>query len=153
MRRLSLALIPSLFLFGLPSFARAADADVENVITAQIDAFNHDDATKAESFASQGIKDMFPDPNAFLGMVKKGTAPLIHPRSTHFEAAVDSDAGTVQHVTVVDKDGAVWTAVYTLTKVDGHWAISGCVLVKSPETTALRGSPGEFEPARGWPHA
>ena len=79
---------------------------------------------------------MFPDPNAFLGMVKKGYAPLIHPRSTHFDETVNSDSGTIQHVTVVDKDGAVWTAVYTMTKVDGHWVISGCVLVKSPETTA-----------------
>ena len=136
MRRLSLAVIPSLMLIGLPPSARAADADVQATITAQIDAFNQDDAVKAESFASQGIRDMFPDPNAFLGMVKKSYAPLIHPRSTHFDTASDSDAGTVQHVTVVDKDGAVWTAVYTLTKVDGRWAISGCVLVKSPDTTA-----------------
>ena len=136
MRRLCLALIPSLIVVGLSLGARAADADIEATITGQIDAFNHDDAVKAESYASQGIKDMFPEPGAFLGMVKKGYAPLIHPRSTHFDAVVNSDAGTIQHVTVVDKDGAVWTAVYTLTKVDGHWAISGCVLVKSPETTA-----------------
>ena len=136
MRRLSLVLIPSLVFLSLAPSARAADTEVEATITAQIDAFNRDDAIKAESFASQSIKDMFPDPGAFLGMVKRGYAPLIHPRSTHFDAAVASDSGTVQHVTVVDKDGAVWTAVYTLTKVDGHWVISGCVLVKSPDTTA-----------------
>ena len=111
-------------------------AGVENIITQQIDAFNHDDAVRAESFASPGIRDQFPDADAFLSMVKRGYAPLIHPRSTHFEETVNSDADTIQHVTVVDKDGAVWTAVYTLTKVDGHWVISGCVLVKSPETTA-----------------
>lgn len=114
----------------------AADPDVQAVITSQIDAFNAGDAARAESFASPAIRTLFPDASSFFGMVKQGYAPLIHPRSTHFEPTVTSDKGTVQHVTVVDAAGVVWTAVYTLEKVDGHWAISGCVLVKSPETTA-----------------
>ncbi len=79
---------------------------------------------------------MFPDPSAFYGMVKQSYGALVHPRSTHFEPTVTADGGAVQHVTVVDADGVVWTAVYSLEKVDGHWAISGCTLVKSPETSA-----------------
>ena len=113
-----------------------ADPEVQSVITAQIDAFNAGDAVRAESFASPGIRTLFPDASSFFGMVKQGYAPLINPRSTHFEPTVTSGTGTVQHVTVVDSAGVVWTAVYTLEKVDGHWAIAGCVLVKSPETTA-----------------
>ena len=139
MRRLphALLLLASLTL-AAPSRAAetAADPDVEATITSQIDAFNQGDAVKAESFAAPGIKTMFPDAESFLGMVKQSYTALIHPRSTHFEPTVTSPEGTVQHVTVVDANGVVWTAVYRLEKVDGHWAISGCVLVKSPETSA-----------------
>ena len=139
MSRLSpvLSLIVALALVGpVRAGETPADPDVQSVITAQIDAFNAGDAVRAESFASPGIRTLFPDASSFFGMVQQGYAPLIHPRSTHFEPTVTSDRGTVQHVTVVDTAGVVWTAVYTLEKVDGHWAISGCVLVKSPETTA-----------------
>ncbi len=132
-----LALSAALALAG-PAFAAEAGADpeIQSTITSQIDAFNQGDATRAESFASPGIKTLFPDASSFFGMVQQSYAPLIHPRSTHFEPTVTSERGTVQHVTVVDTKGVVWTAVYTLEKVDGRWAISGCVLLKSPETTA-----------------
>lgn len=137
-RRLAPALL--LAALALPAPSRAAEAgadpDIQSTITAQIDAFDKGDATRAESFASPGIKSMFPDASAFYGMVKQSYGALVHPRSTHFEPTVASAGGAVQHVTVVDADGVVWVAVYSLEKVDGRWAISGCVLVKSNETTA-----------------
>lgn len=114
----------------------AADPDIQSTITAQIEAFDKGDAARAESFAAPGIRAMFPDPSAFYGMVKQSYAPLVRPRSTHFEPTVTAEGGTIQHVTVVDSNGVVWTAVYTMEKIDGHWAISGCTLVKSAETTA-----------------
>lgn len=113
-----------------------ADPEIQAVITSQIEAFNAGDAVRAESFAAPGIRALFPEPSGFLGMVRQGYAPLIHPRSTHFEPTVTAGQGTVQHVTVVDAEGVVWTAVYTLERVEGRWTISGCVLLKSPETTA-----------------
>ena len=113
-----------------------ADPDIQSTITAQIQAFDRGDAAQAESFASPGIRSMFPDASTFYGMVKQSYAPLVHPRSTHFEPTVTAEGGAVQHVTVVDSEGVVWTAVYTMEKVDGHWTISGCTLVKSNETTA-----------------
>lgn len=133
----SLALLSALVLAG-PTRAgeAAADPEIQSVITAQIEAFNAGDAVRAESFAAPGIKALFPEPSGFLGMVRKGYAPLIHPRSTRFEPTVTAGSATVQHVTVVDAEGVVWTAVYTLERVDGRWAIAGCVLVKSPDTTA-----------------
>lgn len=137
-RLLAPALLLAAVLAALPSRAAetGADPDIQAIITAQIDAFTQGDALRAESFASPGIKALFPDASAFYGMVKQSYAPLVHPRATHFEPTVTRGDGTVQHVTVTDADGAVWTAVYTLEKVDGRWAISGCILVKSPETSA-----------------
>ena len=143
--RPSTHLVPSLLIAALftisgnlPSHAADAGADpeIQTVITTQIDAFGRDDAAQAESFASEGIKSKFPDASSFLGMVKQSYPALVHPRSTHFEPTMTSDSGTVQKVTVVDANGGVWTAVYTLEKVDGHWVISGCALLKTPETSA-----------------
>lgn len=143
MRRLRQAFAPLVVVAALAASSNpgrsaevAADPDVQSTITAQIDAFNRGDAAGAESFASPGIKAMFPDAGSFLGMVRHSYGALVHPRSTHFEPTVTAGGGTVQHVTVVDADGVVWTAVYSLEKVDGRWTISGCVLVKSPETSA-----------------
>lgn len=143
MRRLRQALASALIAAALaasPGMGQAAeggaDPEIQSTITAQIDAFNRGDAAGAESFASPGIRAMFPDAGSFLGMVRHSYGALVHPRSTHFDPTVTAGDGTVQHVTVVDADGVVWTAVYSLEKVDGHWTISGCVLVKSPETSA-----------------
>ena len=140
MRRL---LAPALLLaaalaasFPLRAAEAGADPDVQATITSQIDAFTQGDAAKAESFAAPGIRSMFPDASAFYGMVKQSYGALVNPRSTHFDATVTAEGSTIQHVTVVDREGIVWTAVYSMEKVDGHWAISGCVLVKSPETSA-----------------
>ena len=123
---------------NLPALAAesGADPDIQTIITTQIDAFGRDDAAQAESFASDGIKSKFPDANSFLGMVKQSYPALVRPRSTHFEPTMTSDSGTIQKVTVVDANGGVWTAVYTLEKSDGHWVISGCALLKTPETSA-----------------
>jgi hypothetical protein len=132
-----------LMLFAGLSFAApvgateaGADPDIQTLITAQMDAFDQGDAVRAESFAAPGIKTLFPDAAGFLGMVRQSYAPLIHPRATHFQPTETSPAGTMQHVTIVAADGVVWTAIYALEKIDGRWAISGCVLVKSPESTA-----------------
>ncbi len=122
--------------FPLRAADTAADPEIQTVITTQIDAFGRDDAAQAESFASEGIRSKFPDASSFLGMVKQSYPALVRPRSTHFEPTTTSDSGTVQKVTVVDANGGVWTAVYTLEKVDGHWVISGCALLKTPETSA-----------------
>ena len=143
MRRFSSLALPVAFLglvlnAGAPSRAadQSPDPEIQTIITTQIDAFGRNDAAQAESFASDGIKSKFPDPGAFLGMVKQSYPALVNPRSTHFEPTMTSDGGTLQKVTVVDSNGGVWTAVYTLEKVDGHWVISGCALLKTPETSA-----------------
>lgn len=109
-------------------------AAFEAVISTQLDAIAHDDAAKAYSFASPGIQAKFPDPAGFLNMVKQSYGALVKPRSTHFESA--GDTGLIEKVTIVDNAGAVWTAVYSFEQVDGQWRITGCSLMKMPETTA-----------------
>lgn len=114
---------------------KATQDSLQQIITQQLDAFAHDDAEKAESFAAPGIKSKFPDPKDFVAMVHQSYAPLFQPRSTHFEKADTTAMGPLQSVTIVDRDGGAWTAVYTFEQVDGQWRINGCALVKEDSTT------------------
>ncbi len=111
-------------------------AAFETVITSQLQAIGRDDAASARSFASPGIMQKFPDPNQFLAMVKQSYAPLVRPKSTHFESAGDTGLGPMEKVTIVDSGGVVWTAIYTFEQVDGQWRITGCALLRAPDTSA-----------------
>ena len=125
----------------VPHLARAAEVDkatqdkLQSIITQQIDAFGRDDAAVAQSFAAPGIKDKFPDAKDFNAMVHRSYAPLIHPKSTRFDATGQAGAGAAQTVTIVDADGQAWTALYSFEQIDGQWRINGCVLVKEQSTT------------------
>lgn len=131
-----------LFGFATPWHpARAADVDqatqaaMQSIITQQIDALGRDDAATAQSFAAPGIRTKFPDPQGFSDMVHNAYAPLIRPRSTHFDAAGVTAVGPLQNVTIVDSKGQVWTAVYTFEQVEGQWRINGCMLLREQSTT------------------
>ena len=120
--------------------ARAADIDaatqqaMQSVITQQLDALGRDDATTAQSFAAPEIKSKFANPEGFNAMVHSAYAPLIKPRSTHFDAAGEIAAVPLQNLTIVDSKGQVWTAVYTFEQVEGQWRINGCALIRAEST-------------------
>lgn len=111
-------------------------AAIQAVISKQLQAFAAGDASTAESFASPGIRDRFPDPGAFMGMVQQAYGALVAPKSTHFGELSQTPLGLVQKLTVVDAKGGVWTAAYTMTLVDGQWRISGCYMLKSEAVDA-----------------
>jgi hypothetical protein len=114
---------------------KATQKALQSIIQQQIDAIGRDDATTAESFAAPGIKARWPDPKDFVAMVKQAYAPLVQPRSTHFDDTGSYALGPLQKVTIIDHDGNAWTAVYTFEQVDGQWRINGCSLVKEQSTT------------------
>lgn len=105
-------------------------AGIQEAVQGQLDAFAHGDASKAEEFAAPAIKERFPDPAAFMGMVRKDYGALIRPKSTQFTGVAASPHGPLQKVTVVAADGSVWFAIYSFEQVDGHWRITGCGLQK-----------------------
>ena len=113
-----------------------SQAAIQAVINQQLNAFRAGDATTAESFASPGIREKFPDPSAFMGMVRQAYGALVAPKSTHFGNLSQTPLGLVQKLTVVDAQGTVWTAAYTMTLVDGQWRISGCYMLKSDAVDA-----------------
>lgn len=118
---------------GLPPGVSGADRQsIEGVIARQLDAFRHDDAAGAYAFAAPSIQRMFPTPDIFMDMVRRGYAPVYRPSDVVFADLALRDGDLVQTVELTGPDGRPVTALYTMERQpDGSWRIAGCMLVPS----------------------
>ncbi len=108
-----------------PEDARA----VREVIEAQLDAFGRDDAARAFSLATPGIRATFGSPENFMDMVRRSYAVVYRPKSVAFEAPVVIDGMIVQPVRMTDAEGRAWIALYPMVRQpDGSWRTDGCRL-------------------------
>lgn len=104
-------------------------AAFQQIISAQISAFQADDAAGAFNFASPDLQAKFGSPTNFLDMVKSGYAPVYRPRAVEFRGIVEHDDAPEQQVFVIGPDGRGYIAHYMMEKQpDGSWRISGCYL-------------------------
>ena len=129
----TLALL-AVLLSGLASPLCAADDVVaaQRIILSQVEAFGRDDAATAYSYAAPGIREIFPQADIFLGMVRHSYAPVYRHKSFEFGEARASGGKIAQQVHIVDSNGVPWEALYTLEpEPDGSLKISGCVLIKT----------------------
>jgi hypothetical protein len=113
---------------------RAGDdvAAAQGVIRSQAEAFARDDAAGAYAYAAPEIHELYPQADAFLGMVAHSYAPVYRHKSFEFGEARAADGKIAQQVHIVDTDGVPWEALYTLEQQgDGSLKISGCVLIKT----------------------
>ncbi|WFU10558.1 DUF4864 domain-containing protein [Rhizobium sp. CB3090] len=138
MRALSLAAALCIILAFAPA-ARAEDPvqSAQTLIQKQIEAFLHDDATSAYSFAAPGIKALFPDKDSFFAMVKRSYQPIYHPGNYAFgkSRTIDNGAVVYQEVLITGTDGKDWTAIYEITRQpDGSYKINGVQIL--PNTTS-----------------
>ena len=130
--RVLVLLIASLIAFATPACAADDAAAAQSIIRSQEQALGNDDAATAYSFAAPAIRDMFPDAETFIAMVRKSYAPVYRHKSFEFGEARVSDGKIAQRVHIVDADGELWEALYTLEQQpDGSVKITGCVLVKA----------------------
>ena len=121
-------------LFALAAPACAADdvAAAQGVIRSQVEAFSHDDAAAAYSYAAPSIREMFPRADIFMFMVQHSYAPVYRHRSFEFGEAQVSGGRIAQRAHIVDENGEAWEALYTLEQQgDGSLKIIGCVLLKA----------------------
>nr|WP_298686372.1 DUF4864 domain-containing protein [uncultured Dongia sp.] len=136
MRIAIIAIIASLFVgTGGAAADPASDADkamFQQIISAQMSAFQADDAAGAFDFASPDLQAKFGSAATFLEMVKSGYAPVYRPRTVEFRDIVEHDIGPEQRVFVIGPDGRSYIAHYMMEKQpDGSWRISGCYLDKA----------------------
>jgi hypothetical protein len=114
--------------------ARAADnmAAARSVIGSQLDAFGRDDAATAYGYAAPSIRELFPQADIFMSMVRNSYAPVYRHKSFEFGEARVADGQIAQRVRIIDADGIPWDALYTLElQPDGSIKISGCALLKA----------------------
>jgi hypothetical protein len=120
-------------LLGLAVPAAADDiAAAQSVIRAQEQAFSRDDAAAAYSHAAPEIRQMFPQADMFMQMVRQGYAPVYRHKSFEFGEARATGGRIAQRVHIVDDNGEAWEAMYTLEQQpDGSFKITGCSLLKA----------------------
>lgn len=106
------------------------EAAIAAVIRQQLDAFQADDAERAFSFASPGVREQFQTAERFMGLVRSRYEPVYRPQSVEFGDLEWVRGSPVQAVTVLGPAGAWTTAYYQMERqADDSWRISGCVLV------------------------
>ena len=134
MRLLTLALLLALAASPLRAqTATQADAALfRDIITAQIEAFRADDGPAAYTHAAPKIRQMFPTPDDFMALVKRGYPQVYRPEKFTFGPVTTEMHGQpTQRVTIVDGKGKVWTALYAFEKQeDGSWKINGVMTVE-----------------------
>ncbi|MEL6064832.1 MULTISPECIES: DUF4864 domain-containing protein [unclassified Methylobacterium] len=132
------ALLLVLGLVGPAAADDAARAAAQATITRQVEAFERDDAPAAYAQAAPAIRELFPNADLFIGMVRNQYRPVYRHRSFVFGEGRDIGADSVlQAVAIQDEYGVDWTAEYSLARdADGQWRITGCRLIKAPGTNA-----------------
>lgn len=115
-----------------PVVAPADAKAIEQVIRAQLDAFAHDDADKAFSYAAPGIRGVFGNAANFISMVKRGYPVVYRPASVIFLKAIPDGEAVIQPVCMTDEEGRIWIAVYLMERqAGGAWLTNGCRLGRS----------------------
>ena len=130
--RLVILLLALLLLVAPPADAADDVAAAQGVIRAQEQALIHDDAAAAYSYAAPTIKEIFPDADVFMSMVRNSYAPVYRHRSFEFGEARSEGDWIAQRVHIIDANGDAWEALYTLERQpDGSLKITGCSLLKA----------------------
>jgi Domain of unknown function (DUF4864) len=130
--RLSALLFAFLVALGSPAVAGDDVAAAQAIIRSQVDAFSRDDAAAAYAYAAPGIREMFPQADAFLDMVQRSYAPVYRHKSFEFGEGRAADGKIALRAHIVDAEGVPWEALYTLEQQsDGSFKISGCMLIKT----------------------
>ncbi|WP_373503430.1 DUF4864 domain-containing protein [Aestuariivirga sp.] len=141
MRRLFIVLAALMLFMPFAQAQSLSESDrsaFRDIIQGQIEAFRVDDGARAYSYAAPMIKQVFPNPDVFMNMVRKGYQPVYRPQSFKFgDAGFSASGRPTQRVTVVGPDGITYEAIYTMEQQpDGSWQISGCAIVRAPDINA-----------------
>jgi len=116
--------------------AEPADADIQAVITAQVQAFRADDFPQAFTYASPMIQGIFGTAEQFGAMVATGY-PMVHqPDEFRFLELREISGKLWQKVMFRDASGAVHILDYQMITGDAGWKINAVQILDAPEVGA-----------------
>ena len=130
------------FVFFSSTSPRAEDpvAEAQAVISNQIDALKKNDAEKAYSFASPGIRSLYPSQDQFLNMVRETYEPVYHAGKYAFGRSKMIGGGEVvlQEVMISAKEGKDWTAIYEMRLMDdGSYKVNGVRMIRNTASQGI----------------
>ncbi|MBE0486081.1 DUF4864 domain-containing protein [Marinobacter sp.] len=102
-----------------------ADADIQNAILSQIEAFANEDEVQAWAYASEGIKRRFGTSEGFLAMVREAYPAVHSATAIEFAERVPHGGFDIQVVRLQGPEGKRWDAYYRMEMTDGAWKIAG----------------------------
>lgn len=131
MRRMLMAAVLAAGLAGGP--APAQEADIQGVISAQIEAFLRDDFAAAFDFASPTIQGMFGTPERFGTMVRNGYPMVWRPGSVAYLDLEPRDGRLHQRVRITDRGGAETLLDYEMVETGAGWRIDAVRILPAPD--------------------
>ena len=138
--RFASAFVFLILLSAPPSRAEDPVLEAQAVIAGQIDALMADDAEKAYSHASPGIRSLYPDKERFLDMVRKSYPPVYQAGNYAFGRSklVGGGEMVLQEVLITDPKGKDWTAIYELRLMDdGSYKVNGVRMLPNSTSTGI----------------
>jgi len=109
---------------------------IRGVISAQLAAFQRDDAKTAYSFAAPEIRNQYRTPHEFMRMVRTGYKAVYRPRSVRFLHHFIVAGQPVQPLQIINAEQQLTVAYYVMQRQkDGSWKIAGCSLKGASATS------------------
>jgi hypothetical protein len=138
---LAIVFLPVMMAFGedlprdlMPSGQPIKDA-LRLVVTAQLDAFRHDDYAAAYRVAHTEFQDQM-TVQTFERMVRLGYPAIAHSTSARFGLALDNGDDAVINVRIFSANAEPIDYRYALRRDGQNWRITGVTLLKD-ETTGV----------------
>lgn len=114
----------------------SAKAEIEAVISAQIEAFRGDDFVTAFGFAADNIQRMFLTPENFGAMVQRGYPMVYRPQTVQFGSQSLEGAAVWQRVLMKDAQGVTHALDYLMVPQGGVWRIAAVQLQPALDAAA-----------------
>lgn len=107
------------------SVLNAQDAEIQNVISRQIEAFQEDDVEAAYGFASPSIQNLIGSPARFGAMVRNGYPMVWRPSDFRFLELKELRGTYRQKVLFKDTHGVFHELEYQMLLIEDRWRING----------------------------
>lgn len=132
MRRL-IFMFALLFLPVTSQAQDGAEAEIRDVITRQLDAFQQDDFAAAFTFASPALQGIFQTPERFADMVTNGYPMVYRPQDYRFDSLRERGASSLQKLLVWDSSGRGFLVEYQMIETEQGWRINGVQVTPLPD--------------------
>ena len=133
MRNAVLTFFGGLVLSALLSFGAAAQqAEIEETINSQFDAFRADDFAAALEFATPNLQRFFQSPENFRSMVSNGYPMVQNPAEVRFLDRRADGTRFFQVVQVVDPKGVTHLLGYLMEQTEDGWRIGAVQIIDAP---------------------